>query len=71
MPRLGFTLVTPPESTGAIVTFAKHEPRAERTFRARLQAGRVNVRLSTHWMRLSPSVYNDMADVDRFLEVMS
>ena len=37
----------------------------------KLQAARVNVRFSTHWMRLSPSVYNDLADVDRFLEALS
>jgi selenocysteine lyase/cysteine desulfurase len=37
----------------------------------RLQAARINVRLSRHWMRLSPSVYNDRADVDRFLNALS
>jgi selenocysteine lyase/cysteine desulfurase len=37
----------------------------------KLEAGRVNVRLSAHWMRLSPSVYNDMRDIERFLEVIS
>ena len=31
----------------------------------------MNVRLDTHWMRLSPSVYNDMADVERFLDAIS
>jgi len=70
VPRLGFTLVTPPESTSAVVTFAKTNI-GQGDVPRKLQAGRVNVRLSTNWMRLSPSVYNDMADVDRFLEVMS
>ena len=70
VPRLGFTPVTPPESTGPVVTFAR--PNISGTdIPRKLQAGRVNVRLSTHWMRLSPSVYNDMADIERFLEVLS
>ena len=59
MPRLGFTPVTPPESTGANMTFARQNI-GQSDIPRKLQAGRVNVRLSTHWMRLSPSVYNDM-----------
>ena len=64
------TPVTPPESTGPVVTFARQNISGTDIPR-KLQAGRVNVRLSTHWMRLSPSVYNDMADIERFLEVLS
>ena len=70
VPRLGFTPVTPPDSTGPNVTFAMHNL-TETDIPKRLQAARVNVRLSTHWMRLSPSIYNDLRDIDRFLEVMS
>jgi len=70
VPRLGFTPVTPPESTGGNVTFAKKNI-GQTEIPRKLQAGKVNVRLDTHWMRLSPSVYNDMADIDRFLDVMS
>ena len=70
VPRLGFTPVTPPDSTGPIVTFAKQNSGASDVAK-KLQAGRVNVRMSTHWMRLSPSIYNDMADIERFLNVIS
>jgi selenocysteine lyase/cysteine desulfurase len=69
VPRLGFTAVTPPESTGPNVTFVKQNL-AQTEIPRKLQAARVNVRLSTHWMRLSPSVYNDLADIDRFLDVI-
>ena len=69
VPRLGFTAVTPPGSTGPNVTFAKQNL-AQTEIPRKLQAARINVRLSTHWMRLSPSVYNDMADIDRFLGVI-
>jgi selenocysteine lyase/cysteine desulfurase len=70
VPRLGFTPVTPPESTGPNVTFVKQNI-GQTDLPRKLQAGNVNVRLSTHWMRLSPSIYNDMRDIDRFLEVIS
>ena len=70
VPRLGFTAVTPMDSTAPMVTFAKANV-GQSDLARRLQAARVNVRMSTHWMRLSPSVYNDMADVDRFLSVLS
>jgi selenocysteine lyase/cysteine desulfurase len=70
VPRLGFTAVTPPESTAGIVTFAKHDI-ARTEIPRKLEAGKVNVRLSAHWMRISPSIYNDLADVERFLDVIS
>jgi selenocysteine lyase/cysteine desulfurase len=70
VPRLGFRAMTPPESTGPIVTFARPNL-AQTEIPRKLQAARVNVRLSTHWMRLSPSVYNDMRDIERFLEVLA
>lgn len=66
VPRLGFTPVTPPESTAGVVTFAKTGV-GQSDLPKRMQAAKVNVRFSTNWMRLSPSVYNDMADVERFL----
>lgn len=69
VPRLGFTAVTPPESTGGNVTFARRGLGASDVPK-RLAAARVNVRVANDWMRLSPSVYNDMRDVDRFLEAL-
>lgn len=70
VPRFGFTAVTPANSTGGNVSFAR-KGLAESTLPARLAAAKVNVRLGRDWMRLSPSVYNDMADIDRFLEALA
>jgi selenocysteine lyase/cysteine desulfurase len=37
-----------------------------------LATGKVRKALALRdWMRLSPSIYNDMRDIDRFLEVVS
>lgn len=68
LPRLGFVPQTPPGSTSPIVTFAHKD--AERVQR-RLQAARVNVRVAPTWMRISPSIYNDMHDIERLLEALS
>lgn len=70
VPRLGFTLMTPPNSTAGVITFAKRNIESS-DIPKKLQAAKVNVRFSANWMRLSPSVYNDMADVDRFLEAIA
>ena len=68
MPRLGFRAQTPADSTSPIVTFA-HEDEAGIT--KKLERARVNVRVAKYWMRISPSIYNDMHDVDRLLEALA
>jgi len=68
LPRLGFKAQTPPDSTSPIVTFA-HKDEAGVT--KKLQAARVSVRVASYWMRIAPSVYNDMADVERLLEALA
>lgn len=68
MPRLGFTPQTPAGSTSPIVTFAHHD--ADGITR-KLQKGNVEVRVAPYWMRIAPSVYNDIHDVDRLLEALS
>jgi selenocysteine lyase/cysteine desulfurase len=70
VPRYGFTAVTPPDSTSGNVTFVKTGV-YETDLPKKLEASKVNIRLSRNWIRLSPSVYNDMADVERFLEALS
>jgi selenocysteine lyase/cysteine desulfurase len=68
LPRLGFRPQTPLDSTSPIVTFA-HKDAA--TISRKLEAARVNVRVADYWMRIAPSVYNDMHDVERLLETLA
>jgi len=68
MPRLGFTPATPHGSTSPIVTFASRDTRAAAR---KLEAAKVVVRVAPYWIRIAPSIYNDMRDVERLLEALS
>jgi selenocysteine lyase/cysteine desulfurase len=68
MPRLGFEPMTPPETTSPIVSFAMKDPTA---VAARLKKARITVGDSLRRLRVSPSVFNDQADIDRLLEALS
>jgi selenocysteine lyase/cysteine desulfurase len=67
MPRLGFESVTPPGSRSALMTFAVKNTAP---YASRLKKANVNVRVGANFIRLSPSVYNDMADIEQFLEAV-
>jgi len=68
MPRLGFEPITPAGTKSALITFIvkDYQPVFDR-----LQKANINVRLGAHFMRVSPSVYNDMQDIERLLEALS
>ena len=68
LPRLGLVPQTPLGNPSPIVTFAHRD--AEGITR-KLEKARVTVRVAPYWMRISPSVYNDMADIERLLEALS
>jgi selenocysteine lyase/cysteine desulfurase len=69
LPRLGFTAITPPESSSAIASFTA--PDAERRFAGRLKEAKVAVTLSGDRLRVSPSLFNDVQDIDRLLNTLS
>lgn len=68
MPRLGFPPQTPLESTSPIVTFAHKDHEA---VSKKLARGGVMVTVAPYYMRIAPSIYNDVHDVDRLLEALS
>lgn len=68
LPRLGFTPQTPAGSSSPIVTFAHQD--ADGIIK-KLAKARVEVRVAPYWMRIAPSVYNDLSDVDHLLEALS
>jgi len=66
--RLGFEPATPEGTKSALITFVVKD---RRPVLDRIQKANINVRLGQHFMRLSPSVYNDMSDIDRVIEALS
>jgi selenocysteine lyase/cysteine desulfurase len=68
MPRLGFDRITPPESTSALISFAVKD---YKSVQQRLQNANVNARVSQRYIRISPSVFNDMADIEKLLQALS
>jgi len=68
MPRLGFASITPPESTSAITSFTMKD-RANVV--ERIKKANVNVRVAEDFLRVSPSVFNDMGDIEKLLEALS
>lgn len=68
--RLGLTPMTPSDANSPMVTFARKNIGTSE-IRNKLEQAKVNVRLANHWLRISPSIYNDMADIDRFLQAIA
>jgi selenocysteine lyase/cysteine desulfurase len=68
LPRLGYTPLTPSETTSSIASFVVKDPDA---VTRRLSAANVNVKIEQHLMRVSPSIFNNDADVDAFLNAVS
>jgi len=68
MPRLGYACITPEDAGGAIIAFAvkDHEGTA-----AKLKAKKIDVGMNPGRMRVSPSIYNTMDDVQSLLAALS
>jgi selenocysteine lyase/cysteine desulfurase len=68
MPSLGFEPMTPTDSNSPIVAFAKKDAG---NLAAKLKRANVDIAVYPHRVRISPSVYNDEADIDRLLDALS
>ncbi|MBP6514308.1 MAG: aminotransferase class V-fold PLP-dependent enzyme [Steroidobacteraceae bacterium] len=65
LPKLGYPLMTPPESRTPIVACVM--PNASKVLGPKLQAAKVKITTSANRFRVTVSVFNDMADIDRLL----
>ena len=68
LPRLGFTCITPEGTRSAIISFTASG--AEQRFADRLRRANVSVSLSGDRMRVAPSIFNDLGDVDALLSAL-
>lgn len=64
LPGLGYACITPEGSRGPIATFLVANPES---IGAALKKANIDVSQSPGRMRISPSIYNDSADVERLL----
>jgi selenocysteine lyase/cysteine desulfurase len=68
LPRMGYMVTTPPEARTPIVNCAFEGAREK--LNKRLRAANVIITTSRNRFRLTPSVFNDEADIERFLSVL-
>ena len=69
MPKIGYASITPQNSKTALVSFL-HSGNAEEIHN-KLDAAKVTVSVAQHHIRISPSVFNDMDDVERLIDALS
>lgn len=68
LPRRGYVSVTPPEQSSPMAVF--RVPGDAEALEKRLKARGVSVSFSANLMRIAPSVYNDMDDIEALLDVL-
>lgn len=68
LPRRGYPLLTPPESRTPLLTALC--PDARSRIGPAMQAAGVKLTLSANRLRVTPSVQNTMADIERFLSAL-
>ncbi len=68
LPARGFLPLTPKGSRSALVAFAVED--AQQRFAAPLAEAGIYVQFYPNRLRISPSIYNDMADIERLLDVL-
>lgn len=67
LPKRGYQMLTPPDSTSPLVACAYQDARA---LSDRLAARKVKISLSRNRFRLSVAAYNNMDDIDAFLDAL-
>jgi selenocysteine lyase/cysteine desulfurase len=68
LPARGFTLYTPPESRAPMVACAL--PNAREAVGGKLQEAGIRITVSRNRFRVSVSVFNDMADIEKLLAAL-
>ncbi len=69
MPKLGYQTITPEGNESPIIVFIAKDP--DETMR-KLRAAKVHVAMRFgNKLRISPSIYNNQADIDKLLNTLS
>jgi selenocysteine lyase/cysteine desulfurase len=68
LPKLGYPCITPPGSPTPITGFLVENPKETN---AKLKAANVVAKIKWKQLRVSPTVFNTLADVDQLLDALS
>jgi selenocysteine lyase/cysteine desulfurase len=68
LPALGFEPLTPVDSTSPIVSFSYKDAAK---LKPRLEAAGISISLYKDRIRISPSIYNDTADMLKLINALS
>ncbi|RLA33643.1 MAG: aminotransferase [Gammaproteobacteria bacterium] len=69
LPQLGYASITPRDSATALVSF-RHDGDTQQ-LHDKLDAAKITLSVAEHHFRISPSVFNDMDDIDKLIEALS
>lgn len=69
MPRIGYPSITPQNSATALASF-RHNGNTDE-LHDKLDAANVTVSVAAHHLRISPSVFNDMGDIEQIVDALS
>ena len=65
LPKMGYNVITPNDSDGPMVVVSLAG--ADKILKPRMDAANIQIALYPDRFRISPSVFNDMADIDKLL----
>jgi selenocysteine lyase/cysteine desulfurase len=69
LPKHGFNPLTPPDCQGPAVVFSQEGMGAK--FRQAITDAKIYVTLYKNQIRISPSVHNDMGDIERLIGILA
>lgn len=69
LPRLGFESITPRDAGTALVSF-RHTGNADE-LHEKLDAANVTISIAQYHLRVSPTVFNDIDDIERLVQALS
>jgi selenocysteine lyase/cysteine desulfurase len=69
LPKVGYSPLTPPLSRGPIASFSYEN--ARNRLAAALREANIEIQLFDNAIRVSPSIYNDIEDIERLLAVLT
>jgi selenocysteine lyase/cysteine desulfurase len=69
LPSLGFIPLTPGESTSPIISFAYKDAKSK--LDQKLIKAKINIQLYENRIRISPSIYNSVSDIEKLINVLS